>query len=261
MAAGDHRARVFGRERDAAEGHLAVGEDLRLRASDDLTQPGMVELAGHAEALRKIAAGHRDDVEAVDGQDVVERIDAGRRLDQHDAQDGVVRGSQIVEIREPPAERRVRRTVPALSNRRVAYRLHRGLGLLTARNLRKDHAERAAVEHGFDELRARGRHADDRRGRRAAGRGHHRGDRLDADRRVLGVEHQPVDASPRQRLHDLDAWRRDQIAERGPAFGEASPKAAELIERSGHAGSQAAARISPNSRPILRQDSPASSLT
>jgi hypothetical protein len=81
VAAGDHRARVVGRERDAAEGHLAVGEDLRLGASDDLTQPRMVELAGHAEALREIAAGHRDDVEAVDGQDVVERVDAGRRLD------------------------------------------------------------------------------------------------------------------------------------------------------------------------------------
>src|SRR5207249_3972517 len=47
----------------------------------------------------------------------------------------------------------------------------------------------------------------------------------------------------------------------GVLLGTMSDRSAATLRRNAHAGSQAAVRISPNSRAILRQDSPASSLT
>ncbi len=99
IAPRDHRARVVGREGDAAQRDVAVGEDLRFGLRDDLAQVGMLELAGHAETLREIAARHRDDVEPADRENVVQRVHAGLRLDQHDVQHGVVGGLEIREIR------------------------------------------------------------------------------------------------------------------------------------------------------------------
>src|SRR5262249_29539273 len=45
VAARDHRARVIGREGDAAQRDFAVGPDLRLRLRHDLAEVRMVELA------------------------------------------------------------------------------------------------------------------------------------------------------------------------------------------------------------------------
>src|SRR5262252_1169781 len=86
VAARDHRTRVIGGEGDAAQRDLAVSPDLRLRLRHDLAEVRMVELARHTEALREIATRDGDHVEPADREDVVERVHADLRLDQHDVQ-------------------------------------------------------------------------------------------------------------------------------------------------------------------------------
>jgi hypothetical protein len=71
----------------------------------------MVELAWDAQVLREVAAGHRDDVQPGDREDVVQRVHAGEGLDQHDVQHRLVGDLQVFEVRQPPAQRRVRRAV------------------------------------------------------------------------------------------------------------------------------------------------------
>src|SRR4029077_14271146 len=125
-------------------------------------------------------------------------------------------------------------TVPALARGRVADGLHGGLGLLARRDLREHDTERAAIEHRLDQLGARRRYPYDRRHGRAAGGRDHGGHRLDADGRVLRVDHEPVDAGAREGLDNLRTRRRDEIAEGSAALRDARSQRAERPHRSAH---------------------------
>src|SRR3989442_5462061 len=63
VAPRDHRTRVVSRERDASERNILVRKNLRLGPGHDFAHARMIELTRETEALRQIAARHRDDVE------------------------------------------------------------------------------------------------------------------------------------------------------------------------------------------------------
>ena len=158
------------------------------------------------EVLREIAARHGDDVEAADFEDVVQRVDARERLDQQDVEHGVVRGLQVVEVREAPAQRRVGRPVAALARRARSAR-RSPLASASSRVAICGNTTPSAPQSSAcftSSGRTPGTRTSGVDGR-AARRRDHRRHRLDADRRVLGVDHQPVDARARERLHDLHA--------------------------------------------------------
>src|SRR4051794_24587287 len=96
VATRDHRLRLGGGERNAAQCDARPSEDLRLGLGHHGLEAWVIELSGYPEILGKITARNAHTVNPIHGDDVVETVDGCGRLDQHDVEDLVIRDPQVL---------------------------------------------------------------------------------------------------------------------------------------------------------------------
>ena len=151
----------------------------------------IAEVAGRAERGREIEVPDPDQVDAVDGRDLMGRLHAGGRLD--------LRDQQLLAVRErEPGRQPVGHGVGVVdadatrSVRLEARELDQPPRLVGRLHLRHHHAERAEVEHGRDEVPLRPRDPDERRDARAARHGQQLAHRVHAPAGVLHVVHDEI---------------------------------------------------------------------
>jgi len=182
----------------------------------DLMHLGMVVLAGPAEVGEEVVGADQHQIDAVDRDDLLHRGERSRRLELHDHHGGLVHPGQRFGRRHA-AEAQVRqaRRQAARPDGRILRRRHHRARFAGGADARRNHAERAAVEHALDDLRRARRHAH-QRGDPGFQRhyGNLRGG-FDRERGVLEVDVDRIEAGGLGDAHDLDARHQAHRHRRG----------------------------------------------
>jgi hypothetical protein len=179
---------------------------------DRLEEARLVEPPFDAERDAEVERRDDDDVEARHADDRVDGLYRLERLDLHPAGDLRADRGRVLGRRGPEARVGHERAPPACPVRRVAHERHAALDVLGRAHHREGDALGAGVQGDLHLAVVDGRHADERRARRARRRGDHGVHRLAADRPVLAVDKQEVGAGRGDRLRGHGRWNRAQDA-------------------------------------------------
>src|SRR5216117_1293163 len=182
---------------------------------------GMVVLPGNAEVHHQVVGPDQHQVDAVDRDDLLHRLERRLRLELDDHQRRVVERGQGLR-RGKSAELQLRQPgrQPALAERRILRRRYHCPCLPGRAHPRRYYPERPAVEHARDVLRRIRRHAHQRRDPRLERHDADLAGRLHGEARVLQVDVERVEPRALGDAHDLDAryqprgHRRHQLATR-----------------------------------------------
>ncbi len=218
---GAERDGAAGRRRVEREeaGGLAGGADAGdgvLDRGDDLGVAGVAEVA---EAGREVGGADEEAVDAVDGGDRLEGVEAGAGLDLDDQAELLLGAGEVVGDAAVAGGAGQRRDA-AHAARRVAHGGDGGLGLGGGLDVGDEQRLRADVEEALDQRGVVDLRADDR-GQRIGREGLELGE--DAELvagRMLGVEQQPVEAGAGDRLGGEAVDQRDPEADLRAALGE-----------------------------------------
>ena len=211
--------------------------------------PAQLVLRGTAERVREVVRPDEDHVEVLDREDRVELLDRLGRLDLHRHERVLER---LLHAGDPiePVQRRAAGPCAADALRRVQGGSHRGRRLLGGVHARDDHAGRAGVQGVLDRGRAVVAQAHERGHSAEVGAGDDRLHVRRAEREVLGVGDEHVEARRGEHLARRDLRVRHEAADqRLPAphpFGDPPAHARPLAQLVRGSSSDAAARASPN---------------
>jgi len=191
---------------------LAGPHDARDRVIDGLFDFRMLGLAQISHAGRQIGRSDEDAIHAVHGQDGVQRLDAGGRLDLHQHAHFVVGAFKVVRDAVPARRARQRAAHAADALWRIAHGGHRVGRFLGGLDHGHQHRLRAGVQDLLDLDRVvpgRAHHGRHRVGRHGLQLGQGGVQRVG---RVFAVDQQPVEAGARKNF-------------RGVRAGQAGPQA------------------------------------
>jgi hypothetical protein len=171
-----------------------------------------------AHRRRKIRRRDEERVDALDRGDRLERAERGRRLDLRDHRDAFVGALQVGGV-QAVARGAAHADDAANALRSVARRRHRVPRRVGTLDEGTEQRRRADVEHPLDDHRVVPRHAHHRHHLRCRERLQKLQHAHRIERRVLHVDHAPVEAGVADGLGDDRARRQDPGAERLMAAG------------------------------------------